>query len=65
MLAPPNVEPVFGAKADGENLIDTRTEVDTNNSFKTKQVIELEKSLVYISIVGFVVKSRSNNVINI
>ena len=64
MLAPPNVEPVFGAKADGENLIDT-TEVDIDNSFKTEQIIELEKSLVYISIVGFVVKSRSNNVINI
>lgn len=27
MLAPPNAEPVFGAEADGENLIDT-TEVD-------------------------------------
>ena len=64
MLAPPNVEPVFGAKADGENLIDT-TEVDIDNSFKTEQIIELEKSLVYISIVGLVVKSRSNNVINI
>ncbi|XVE77565.1 hypothetical protein DITRI_Ditri13aG0073600 [Diplodiscus trichospermus] len=28
MLAPPNAEPVYGAEADGENLIDT-TEVDT------------------------------------
>lgn len=28
MLAPPNVEPVFGVEADGENLIDT-TDVDT------------------------------------
>ena len=28
MLAPPNSEPVYGAEADGENLIDT-TEVDT------------------------------------
>ncbi|TYI51057.1 hypothetical protein E1A91_D12G148600v1 [Gossypium mustelinum] len=28
MLAPPNAEPVYGAEADGENLIDTR-EVDT------------------------------------
>ena len=55
MLAPPNVEPVFGPKVDGENLINT-IEVDTNNSFKTEQVIELEKSLIYISMIGLVVK---------